>query len=268
VTARKSRSPRGFALLIVLWAITLAALIGTEITALGRRETQIAANLRTQAVIEAAADGAVYEAAFAILRGEAGWHANGAVHIFVIGGITVRVRVRDERGKIDVNAAPAPLLASLFGAVGVDTGTAQRLAAAIVGWRSVARDLSVDQMWDARYRAAGDDYLPTFSPMESVGELRLPLGMNSKFLDAIRPHVTLYGSAMVDARYADPVVTAALRSLSTQSAAATQVTFTPTARIIAVDAIAAGSDGSRFERRAILRLGGGPNGFAIFRWTE
>lgn len=74
---REGIPPRGFALLIVLWALVLAALIAAQVTALGRRETLIAANLRTADVAAAAADGAVEEAVFRLMRHEAGWDPDG-----------------------------------------------------------------------------------------------------------------------------------------------------------------------------------------------
>ena len=51
---------RGFALLIVLWAVVFLAFLVTQLTAAGRLETHIASNLRVAAVAEAAADGALY----------------------------------------------------------------------------------------------------------------------------------------------------------------------------------------------------------------
>jgi len=69
---------RGFALLIVLWSMALLALIGTRITAAGHVEAQLATNLRANAIAEAAADGAVFEALFHFMDGSAGhWPAAG-----------------------------------------------------------------------------------------------------------------------------------------------------------------------------------------------
>jgi general secretion pathway protein K len=52
----------GFALLIVLWTMVLLALLVAQFTTTGRNEVQVAANLRANAVTEAAADGALFEA--------------------------------------------------------------------------------------------------------------------------------------------------------------------------------------------------------------
>src|SRR5277367_4288128 len=72
---------RGFALLIVLWTLVLLVLLVTQLTAAGRTETRIAANLRSGAAAEAAAEGAVYEALFHLLDSSAGhWNVDGAIH--------------------------------------------------------------------------------------------------------------------------------------------------------------------------------------------
>ena len=58
---------RGFALLIVLWTVAFLALLGTQIVAAGRSDTQLADNLRQEAVLEAAAVGAIQDVTFLIL---------------------------------------------------------------------------------------------------------------------------------------------------------------------------------------------------------
>lgn len=69
---------RGFALLIVLWAVVLLALLATRLMAAGRTELQLSANLRGAAEAEAAADGAVQEAMFHLLNPSDAWRADGA----------------------------------------------------------------------------------------------------------------------------------------------------------------------------------------------
>ena len=48
--AARVRHQRGFALLLVLWAMVLLSLIGARIAACGRAEAQLAANVRDAAV--------------------------------------------------------------------------------------------------------------------------------------------------------------------------------------------------------------------------
>ena len=58
------RRNSGFALIIVLWTLVLIAFVVAHLTAAGRTEIRIARNLVTNAVTQAAADGAIFEAIF------------------------------------------------------------------------------------------------------------------------------------------------------------------------------------------------------------
>ena len=55
-----------------------------------------------------------------------------------VGRTGVAVRFRSEAARIDLNAAPADLLAGLFAAVGVDLAQAKTFADRVVGWRTKA----------------------------------------------------------------------------------------------------------------------------------
>ena len=108
----------GFALLLVLWTMVLLSLIGTRIATTGRVEAQLAANIRDAAVTEAAADGAVQDAAFRLLAAPPQrWPAGGIERSLVLPGVA------------------AELLAALARAAGADTQSAASIAAAIVEWR-------------------------------------------------------------------------------------------------------------------------------------
>ena len=69
---------RGFALLIVLWTLSLLALGIAHVATTGRREAEIALNLSASAERQAVVDGAVFEAAFRVLdHGGRHWEADG-----------------------------------------------------------------------------------------------------------------------------------------------------------------------------------------------
>jgi Tfp pilus assembly protein PilX len=60
---RRRTHERGFALLIVLWALVLLTLVFTQLVSAGRGEAELTANLRAGATAEAAAD-----AVFGLIR--------------------------------------------------------------------------------------------------------------------------------------------------------------------------------------------------------
>ena len=94
-----NRQDRGFALLIVLWWTGLAGA--------GRLEAKRSGNLRDAAVAEAAAEGALQEAAFHLLAsGQAGWAIDGTIHTLPLTGGTASIIVCDEAAKIGLIRPP------------------------------------------------------------------------------------------------------------------------------------------------------------------
>ncbi len=224
---------RGFALLIVLWALALAALIAAQVTALGRRETLIAANLRDAAAAEAAADGAVEQAIFRLMRNEAGWDADGAPHAVLVGQIRVTVVVTDDRGKVNINNGVPDQLMQLLQSLGVQKDQAQSLTTAIVAWRGGDASRGAVEAWRERYRGAGLDYAPPFQPFETMEELSLVLGMTSEIYALLVPRITIYSGAGT----------------------------------VTVEARAAGPHGALFDRHAVVRLSG-RDGYSILVWDR
>jgi general secretion pathway protein K len=203
---------RGFALLIVLWTMALLAFIVAELTASSRTEVKIAQNLVGNAVAQAAADGAVFEAIFKLSNPSEGrrWRLDGRAHLVVIGHSRVRVTLTNEAGRINPNLASEALLEALLRVTGSDTEAAHRLATAIEEWVGRKAVPGGPAAGLAEYRAAGLDYGPPGQPLDTLGELSEVLGITPSVLAEIGPHLTLYGAAQPDPRAADPVVAAAL----------------------------------------------------------
>jgi len=245
----------GFALLIVLWTLVLLALLVTQLTAAGRVETRIAANLRSGAVAEAAADGAVYEALFRLLDGSARhWNTDGSVHRISTPNGVAAVTIRNEAGKVNPNTAPVALLAALLHNVGADPQRAATVAAAIAGWRTNDLPPQLATAGAAQYRAAGRNYGPPGAPFESLDELGLVLGMTPDLLARLIPHLSIYqGGAPVGAA-ADPIVRQAIAEaggVGNNPVDAGDPGATP---VVSITAEAHAADGSTFTRRAIILI--------------
>lgn len=248
-------SPRGFALLIVLWSVVLLALLTTGMTAAGRSDLQLAGNLRRSAAAEAAADGGIAAAIFHACDAPArAWSADDQPRTLRIGAYTLTVRVLDEGGKVNPNFAPPELLAGLMTASGADPRRAAELAQAIAEWHQIGVHDALVQ----RYRSAGMAAAPTGQPFRSVAELGLVIGMTPDLLARLAPHLSVFAEGALQIARADPVIQATMRGLG--------VTAQPgTAErpiVINVTADASGPDGSRFIRRAVvsLRPDGPPSG--------
>ncbi len=243
---------RGFALLIVLWSMALLALIGTQVTAAGRGETQLANNLRASAVAEAAADGAVFETVFHLLDGSARhWDPDGPAHTVRLPQAVVEVSLINESRKITLNNSTLPLLRAILHTVGVDPRLATQLADQIADWRSPANFPLAHGAKAPQYRAAGRLYGPPNQPFRGIDELGLVLNMTPDILARLRPYVSAYVESSPRPDGADPVVARAL--VEAQAAGQAPLSFEePLTVTIMAAAVSAG--GARFTRRAVVRL--------------
>ena len=237
----------GFALLVVLWSLTLIALVVAQLTAAGRSEAQIAANLRANAVLQAAADGAVHEAMLRLLQRD--WAPDGRVRELRAGDAAVAVRVTDQARLVNPNTAPLAMIQLLLRSVGVEGGKAAALARAIVDWRSTGPQSLSGGLKLAQYQAAGLPYGPPDRPFDSLNELGLVAGMTPALLARIRPLLSLYqeGDAtglFQPAAAGDPA----------DSADGWQFGASGRVMTVMITATAAGAKGGRSSRQAAVRL--------------
>ena len=138
------------------------------------------------------------------------------------------------------------------------------LAANIVQWRFPTAEDPADGPKAQRYRAAGRDYAPPNANFQSVGELRLVLGMSPALVARLAPHLTLYTDSDPDARRADPVVARALALAGLPPPTGAL----PPPRVVTVVAEGVAAGGGRFTRRAVVSLGPDRAGrnFRIVTW--
>jgi general secretion pathway protein K len=260
------RQNTGFALIIVLWTLVLIAFLVAQITASGRSEVRIAQNLVANAVVEAAADGAIARAIFAVTdpRPDRRWAADGLVHHLTIGDCRIELRVQDEAGRINPNSASPALLEALLRALGDDPATASRIAASIAEWVGSAPDAQLPDRLLAKYRAAGLDYGPPGEPLETLDELERVLGVTPALMAELRPHLTLYGPPEPNRAAADPVVSAAIARLAPPVASAAAPAPAATLRLTA---LAAGRGNAETIRTAIIRIDPTlPEGYLVLSW--
>lgn len=269
------RRSSGFALIIVLWTLVLIGFIVAHLTASGRTEISIARNLVANSSAQAAADGAIYEAIFNLSdpQPEQRWPVDGTPHQLAVANSRLLIRIEDEASWINPSTASPALLEALLRVTGSDADSARQIASAISEWVGSAVTPRPQEAVVAEYRAAGLDYGPPNSPIETLGELGRVLGMTPTVLAAIRPHLTLFGPSEPSPSTTDPVVSAAL-ALSSASlppvpqAAVPQAGQTPQeALTVRITALASGPGNARANRTAVVRLGTNlPQGYAVLAW--
>ena len=189
------RRQSGVALVLVMWAAILLAVIAGAFIEERRSESLIVANSISMARAAAAADAGVQRALMDAFRGDTApdaWKRDGQSHDWVFDGIPVRVEMRDESAKIDINTASDPLLRGMLLSVGVPDDEALRLVDAILDWRDPDSLKRPNGAEEPDYRAAGLDYRPTNAPFEAIEELQLVLGMTPETYRRIAPMITVY----------------------------------------------------------------------------
>jgi general secretion pathway protein K len=263
--------PRGFALLIVLWMLVLIAFVVGYVISTGRSELQISMNIAANAAASAAADGAVYQTIFALSnpREDQRPALDGTIRTVGIGRSMVTLRLENENGRINPNLASARLLEGLLRAVGTEANTAADLADAITQWVGSASRLRNSDELAAEYHAAGLDYAPPETPVESIVELSRVRGMTAAQLAAISPHLTLFGGREPSAATTDPIVAAAQRFAS--QTASTGPIFSgigADAQIVRILVSARGPGNTEFALTVIVRVNSSDDGYSILEWRN
>jgi general secretion pathway protein K len=260
---RLRASGRGFALLIVLWSIGLLSLVFLQINSAARLETRVAINVRSAAVLQAAADGAVLQAAFDTLA-----RRNVAHTVLQVGGIPVEVAVTSLTGKLNPNTTPPEILAAALRLAGLNADAATQTALAIVAWRS-GGGVSASAR-EAPYVAAGREFGPPGKPMRSVDELNYVLGVTPPVYAALAPHLSVFQEGFPNRARADPFVAQAMAQVAEfQDVSGGGLADDEDALVLLIDARARGTSGGEATRRAVVRLDttDPDNTVTVLRWT-
>jgi len=136
--------------------------------------------------------------------------ADGVVRAMRIGQTAVLVRIENESDRVNVNTASGVLLRALVIEVGGAPAVADRLAAAILDWRTSGINPRPVGAKAPEYRAAGLAYGPPGTPFQSVAELKDVFGMTPVLFERLAPHLTVLTDGDPDMSTRDPFVARAL----------------------------------------------------------
>jgi general secretion pathway protein K len=253
--AGRRSNERGIALVSVLLGLALLGVIATSFLRDTRTATTIARNLVQNAKAEALADAGVERAMLGLLDADrkTAWRADGRAYELRLGEGTVRIRLQDEAGKVDVNRAPERLLRRLFLAVGLAEDAASTLVDGIMAFR---RQRSAE-----RSEGSGSADRSETPAFESLDELmRLP-GMQEDMRERLAPYLTVYsGRERVDPAVAPPLLLQILPALTAFEGEAQPADREPDASApqgeavtVTVLAEAVIPEGGQFIREAVLR---------------
>lgn len=277
------RDQRGVALLVVLWACTLLAILLGGYAMLARTEGLQARYQFARTQAHYAAEAGLMRAIYALQDPDTKqrWIPDGRVYPLIFNNASVSVSVIDESGKVDINAASAPVLDGLFRAAGMDDPSAQALTRNVVAWRSFSNTVGPDPL-DAMYASAGLDYGPRHGPFASIEELRMVLGMPPAIYRKIASQITLWsGRDAPDPATAPPLALAAIPGMDAariKQAEAARLALDPASGMVSPGGVthsirsqATLADGTTAMVRATVRLrgmGAGKQPYAVLRWQE
>ncbi len=276
--AQRARQ-RGVALVLVMWVSVILAVVAGSFILERRTETLIVMNSISMARAEAAADAGVSRAIAESYRNDPAaldaWKRDGAPHDWVWDGVPVRVEMRDESAKIDLNTASEALLRGLLVSSGLADEEANRLLDAILDWRDPDSFKRPNGAEEPDYRAAGLTYRPGNAPFQALEELQLVLGMRPEIHRRLAPSLTVYSRQTgVNPQVASREVLLAIPGITTQVvddyiarreaalAAGQPVPTLPQAGafasgmspVINVRSVARAEDGTVFSREAVALL--------------
>ena len=286
---------RGVALVFVLWVLALLTLLLGSFALIARTESLQGRHLYDTTRARYAAEAGVNHAAWAlsIPDPQLRWIPDGRPYRMRFDDAELEIRITDESGLIDLNAADVQVMVALLVAAGADLQRATAIAEAVIDWRD-ADDLRMPNgAEDEDYFAEGLEYGSKDAPFDLVSELQLVLGMDFELYRQVAPALTVYsGQAMPNKAYAPslvlqvfPNIDATLAGLIIEQRHAWQpgVGIPPTlpdgtplvaeggTGTYSIEARATLPNGAWTALRATLRLGGsGFSGraFSTLRWQD
>ncbi|CAI8834830.1 type II secretion system minor pseudopilin [Methylocaldum szegediense] len=188
---------QGVALILVLWILALMTIMAGSFALSTQRESSLIINSRDRAKAVALADGGIHYAMFMLSLPNAAqrWRADGTPYRVTIGGVPVEVRIFDEGGKVDLNAARESTLRTLLSKVTQDEDLAVKLTDAILDWRDNDDLKRLNGAEAAEYLAAGLDQMPQNRNFLVLEELRGVLGVTPSLYRKLEPLFTIYSNA-------------------------------------------------------------------------
>jgi general secretion pathway protein K len=199
----------GFALVLVLWVLSLLTIMAGSFALSMRRESTIVAGIKDNAGAASVAEAGIAYAEFMLLHPDQNkrWRADGNIYQVDFGNTQIRLRLLSESGKIDINKADLPLLQALMAQAPVEEEQQAKLIGAILDWRDPDDLLNIDGAEKKEYQDAGLKYQPRNKPFQTLEELQMVLGIDERVYNWLEPLVTVYsGQAQINPKLASSKV--------------------------------------------------------------
>ncbi len=285
---------RGIALILVLWVIALLAVIAGSFVYGARNTALIAGNMVSIAKSRALADAGVHRGLYELAKpanDAERWKGDGRAHVFSLQDAEIRLVMRDESAKIDINTTNDALFKGLLLSSGLGEEQANQILDAILDWRD-ADELTRPQGAERdRYEAMGLPYIPANAPFRTVDELQRVIGITPGVYRKLAGALTVFSRQVgINSTTAPRQVLLALPNVTEgdvdaylaqrqEMLAAGQVPLPfplaagfetgATTQVYNLRSIAKASDGTQFIREAVVKVAQDPKRpFNVLLWQE
>lgn len=187
---------RGMILVIVLWIVTLLAVLAGTFAYAMRIETRLASSTVERAQARALAEaGMVYAVAWQLDHeaNRTSWPPNGDPHLWTFGDGKVQIRVADVFGLVNINTADADLLKTLFAGAGVEPGQQDHLAEMVLESRQLGQSSTNSDAVFGATSSLGGPGLKN-ARFESVEELQKIAGITPEIYNRIAFGITTFSN--------------------------------------------------------------------------
>ncbi len=207
-------SRSGFALIGALWLTVFLAVLGLQFSLESSRVRAAAMRASEYSLGEAAAGAGIEQARVRLelaidrsvgLQSELGavqdaWADPGRL-VADSGGVgqaRYNVRAVDPGTRVHLNQASESELLTLLAGLGIDYGTADRVAQAVSDWKD-ADDFPRGRGAEREdYLDANALVLPSNRPFAEINELRYVVGVTDELFATVTPYVTLFGTGRIN----------------------------------------------------------------------
>jgi len=285
---------RGVALVLVLWVLLLVTISTGAYTLMARMDQLEAHTVLSGTRARMAAEAGLNLAVLSLRDPDeiTRMIPDGRPYFTDYQGIAVEVRVTDERGKLDINAASEETLAELFAGHGLDMASAELLAAATKDWTDADDTQRANGAELETYESERLGVGPANRNFIMIEELLQVIGMPWELFTRMEPGLTVFAkSGLPDPAYAPVEALLALPDMTEEEAlnfvearhseeSLGQVgAVLPSGQVAmargrgltySILAKATLPNGVWDQVEATIRLGGGPDGmpYRILRWRE
>jgi general secretion pathway protein K len=188
--ATNSASEQGLALLAVLWIIASATLLVASFNVNVRSGLSFIRSEVKLSQSENLLDAGLEIAVTRLIDEEASrqWHPDGQWRTIAFAGSSLRIRIQDPNGLVDLNKADEKLLLEFFKRFGANANQAKLITDRIIIARGQKPGADADKSGDAD-RAAKP---ALSSPFMDVGQLRQIEGMSIDLFRRVAPFMTVF----------------------------------------------------------------------------